>query len=406
MTSAGVAGFAITAPSLHRDGVDTVDRLRSVPRRTDTLIGSMRWSLKRPRGGLWGHPDFMKLWIGQSISEFGSQVSQLAIPWLAAVELHASPIQFSLLSIFGFLPFILFALPAWVWSTASRRRPILIVSDATRAFLLASIPLLWALGVLEMWHLLAIQFVVGVFTVFFDVAYQSYLPWLAVDRASLVEGNAKLQTTVSTSQVSRAEHRRCALIAAITAPYARVLDAVSFLLSTAYMFRIRKQEILPAKQEGAAKPKMLPELKEGLAYVVRHRYLRPIAACTGSSNFFGMITFTIFLLYAVRALHMSSFPRRLLVRNGRSGRDRGLARRASCAAGDRRGPGDRGARHPLLRLRGFVSARAAESPRARARGRVPAVRLRRCDLQHHAGEPAPGDHAPNGCRAAKNASMR
>ena len=222
----------------------------------------MRWSLKRPRGGLWGHPDFMKLWIGQSISEFGSQVSQLAIPWLAAVELHASPIQFSLLGVFGFLPFILFALPAGVWVDRLQRRPILIVSDATRAFLLASIPLLWALGVLEMWHLLAIQFVVGVFTVFFDVAYQSYLPSL-VDRASLVEGNAKLQTTVSTSQVAGPSIAG-ASIAAINAPYAILLDAVSFLLSTAYMFRIRKQEILPAKQEAPAKPEMLPELKQVL----------------------------------------------------------------------------------------------------------------------------------------------
>ena len=68
--------------------------------------------LRRPTGGLWSHPDFLKLWTGQTISEVGSQVSQLAIPWLAAVNLHASPIEFSLLGVLGFLPFILFALPA------------------------------------------------------------------------------------------------------------------------------------------------------------------------------------------------------------------------------------------------------------------------------------------------------
>src|SRR5258705_11144732 len=71
--------------------------------------------LRRPTGGLSRHPDFVKLWTGQSISEFGSQVSQLAIPWLAAVDLNASPLQFSLLGVFGFLPFLLFALPARVW---------------------------------------------------------------------------------------------------------------------------------------------------------------------------------------------------------------------------------------------------------------------------------------------------
>jgi MFS family permease len=258
----------------------------------------------RPRGGLWGHADFLKLWTGQSISEFGSQVSALAIPWLAAVGLHASPLQFSLLGVLGFLPFIIFALPAGVWVDRLRRKPILIVGDAARAVLLGLLPVLWALDTLEMWHLFVIQFVVGVFTVFFDVAYQSYLPSL-VDREQLVEGNAKLQLTVSTAGVA-GPGLSGALIAAITAPYAIVLDAVSFLVSTAFMIPIRKPETLPEKTEGAPKPKMLPELKEGLAFVLRHPYLRPIAACTGSANFFGQILFAVALLYFVRTLHLSS----------------------------------------------------------------------------------------------------
>src|SRR6266536_1880359 len=261
--------------------------------------------LRRPTGGLWSHPDFLKLWTGQSISEFGSQISQLAIPWLAAVGLHATPLEFSILNVLGFLPFILFALPAGVWVDRLRRKPILIIGDAARAVLLAAIPLLWARDLLEMWHLLVISFVVGVFTVFFDVAYQSYLPSL-VDREHLVEGNAKLQTTVSTAQVA-GPSLAGALIAAITAPYAIVLDAASFVVSTAFMIPIRRAEVLPSRSEGAPKPKMLPELKEGLAFVVRHPHLRAIASCTGSSNFFGAIGFTIALLYLVRTLHLSSF---------------------------------------------------------------------------------------------------
>jgi MFS family permease len=258
----------------------------------------------RPRGGLWGHADFLKLWTGQSISEFGSQISGLAIPWLAAVELNASPLEFSLLGVLGFLPFILFALPAGVWVDRLRRKPILIVGDFARALLLALVPVLWALGVLDIWHLLVIQFVVGVFTVFFDVAYQSYLPSL-VDRDQLVEGNAKLQLTVSVALVA-GPGLAGLLIAALGAPYAIVLDAISFVVSTAFLLVIRRREILPEKTEGAPRPKMLPELKEGLAFVVRHPHLRAIAACTGSSNFFFSIAFTIFLLYAVRVLHLSS----------------------------------------------------------------------------------------------------
>ena len=139
--------------------------------------------LRRPTGGLWSHSDFLKLWTGQTISEVGSQVSGLAIPWLAAVSLHATPLEFSVLGLLGFLPFMLFALPAGVWVDRLRRRPILIAGDAARAVLLAYIPIAWALGILDIWQLMVLQFVIGICTVFFDVAYQSYLPSL-VDRTS------------------------------------------------------------------------------------------------------------------------------------------------------------------------------------------------------------------------------
>src|ERR671931_1004432 len=108
------------------------------PRRTDTLIASMPLTLKLPRGGLWGHPDFMKLWIGQSISEFGTPVSQIAIPWIAIKILDASAFAVAALTTVQFLPFLLFALPAGVWVDRLPRRMILIVGDGGRALLLAS----------------------------------------------------------------------------------------------------------------------------------------------------------------------------------------------------------------------------------------------------------------------------
>jgi MFS family permease len=260
--------------------------------------------LRRPTGGLWSHPDFVKLWAGQSISELGSQVSQLAIPWLAAVGLHASPIEFSLLGVLGFLPFILFALPAGVWVDRLRRRQILIVGDSARAVLLTLIPILWATGVLRIWHLLVLQFVIGVFTVFFDVAYQSYLPAL-IEREHLVDGNSKLQLTVSVAQVG-GPSMTGGLIAAITAPYAIVVDAASFVVSTVFMLRMTHRENVPRQDPDEPRPKMWPQVKEGLAWVLGNRQLRAIAGCTGTSNFFGQVVFAIFILYAVRVLHLSS----------------------------------------------------------------------------------------------------
>ena len=247
----------------------------------------------------------MKLWTGQSVSEFGTQISALAIPWLAAVDLHVSPFEFSLLGVLGFMPFILFALPAGVWVDRLRRRPILIVGDASRAVLLGYIPLAWALGILDIWQLYAITFAVGIFTVFFDVAYQSYLPAL-VDRDSLVEGNSKLQTTVSLAGTAGPGVAGL-LISTLTAPYAIVLDAASFVVSTAFMIPIRSKETPPERAAGAPKPKLLPELKEGLAYVVRHSHLRWIAMCTGTSNYFGQMIFAVSVLYMQRTLHMSAF---------------------------------------------------------------------------------------------------
>jgi MFS family permease len=260
--------------------------------------------MRRPSGALWSHPDFIKLWTGQSISELGSQVSQLAIPWLAAVDLHASPLAFSLLGVLGFLPFILFALPAGVWVDRLRRRQILIVGDSARAVLLAMIPVLWFAGVLEIWHLLVLEFLIGIFTVFFDVAYQSYLPAL-IEREHLVDGNSKLQVTVGIAQVG-GPSLAGVLIAAITAPYAIVVDSVSFVISSVFMIRMRHRENLPRQDADEPRPRMWPQVKEGLAWVVGQRNLRAIAGCTGTSNFCSSLMFAIVILYMARVLHLSA----------------------------------------------------------------------------------------------------
>jgi MFS family permease len=259
----------------------------------------------------------MRLWTGQTISEFGSQISALAVPILAAVSLDATPFEFAVLGLLNFLPFILFALPAGVWVDRLRRRSILIVGDASRAALLALIPILWALDALQMWHLLVLQFLIGIFTVFFDVAYQSYLPAL-IDREHLIDGNSKLQLTVSVSQVA-GPPLSGALIAAISAANAIIFDCVSYVLSTIFMFRIRHRESPPQHDETNPRPKMWPQVKEGLDWVVRHPWLRSIAACTGTSNFFWTLAQSIVVLYMLRTLHLSKLELGLVFGVGSAG---------------------------------------------------------------------------------------
>ena len=255
-----------------------------------------------PRTALTRQPDFLKLWAAESISQFGTQVSLLAIPLIAALFLHVDPFAFSLLGVVEMLPFILISLPAGVWVDRLRRRPILIVGDLGRAVALLSIPVAYALGGLTIWQLYIVGFVNGVLTVFFDVAYQSYLPAL-VDREDILEGNSKLEISRSAAQIVGPGISGF-LIGVITAPFAVVVDAISFLGSALFVFGIRKAEPVPERPKTAdgKHPSMRSEIAAGLRYVLGSPYLRNIAACTGSSNLFGNLGFSIMILYLVRDL--------------------------------------------------------------------------------------------------------
>jgi MFS family permease len=214
-----------------------------------------------------------------------------------------SAFKVALLGVIDFAPFILVSLPAGVWVDRMSRKQILVVADVGRALLLATIPLAYWLDVLTIWQLYAVGFSFGTLTVFFDVAYQSYLPSL-VDRDRLVEGNAKLEVSRSGAQLA-GPSLAGPLIDLLTAPVALVVDAISFLSSAAFLFRIKREENLPERKKEEEKPRMRAELAEGLRYVLGHRYLRWIAASTATFNFFSNVLFAIFLVYAVRELELS-----------------------------------------------------------------------------------------------------
>jgi MFS family permease len=246
---------------------------------------------------LWRHADFLKLWAGQSISQVGTQVSLLAIPLTAVVVLHANAFQAGLLGTFEFLPFLLVGLPAGVWVDRMARRPVLIVADVGRAVALASIPVAAGMGRLHMPQLYVVSFVVGVLTVFFDVAYQSYLPSL-VSRQQLVDGNGKLEFSRATAEIAGPGFGG-ALVGLVTAPIAIAADAVSYVFSVASLLVIRKPEHVEPRAHGS---RLRSELAEGVRYVLGHRLLRPIAMCTGIGNYFSHIAVAVLILYAVRDL--------------------------------------------------------------------------------------------------------
>ena len=259
----------------------------------------------RPKDGLWRHPDFLKLWSAETISQFGTQVSLLAIPFVAVVVLDASTFQVAVLGVVDFLPFMIFTLPAGVWVDRMRRRPILIAGDFGRAALLISIPLAYVLDILTLGQLYVVGFLVGTCTVFFDVAYMSYLPSL-VERKEIIEGNSKLEVSRSAAQIAGPGFAGL-LIQAVTAPYAIFLDAVSFLGSGLFFFGIRRPEEPPSTQAtDGEKPGLRKELKEGLRFVFGNPNLRAQAACTATSNFFSNVSFAIVIVFLVRELGLSA----------------------------------------------------------------------------------------------------
>jgi MFS family permease len=263
------------------------------------------------RPSLWRQGDFMKLWTGQTISQFGDEITGLAIPLLATLILHAGPLEFGILGVVRFLPWILFTLPAGVWVDRMRRRPILIGADLARAVLLISIPIAFVGGWLTMIQVYIVAFFAGTLEVFFDVAYQSYLPSI-VERDELVEGNSKLELSRAASQVAGPTVAGF-LIQAIQAPFAILFDAASYLAAAVFVGIIRREEVGPEPHDPATgeRPTMWQEARAGVGYVFSNRYLRSIAACTGTANLFSNMSGAVLILYLVNEDALNLTPGRI-----------------------------------------------------------------------------------------------
>ncbi|HET8628701.1 MAG TPA: MFS transporter [Thermomicrobiales bacterium] len=257
--------------------------------------------MDRRFAGLWRHPDFLKLWAGQTVSAFGDQVSLLALPFAAVLALHAGAAQMGFLAAAGRAPVLLVGLFAGVWADRLRRRPLLIGADLGRALLLGSIPAVALLGRLTLPYLYAVAFLVGALAVVFSVAYQAYLPML-VARAELAEGNSKLTATRSIAQIA-GPGLAGALVQLLTAPVAILADAASFLVSALSLSAIRKPEprLRAVREAGST----WGEIGEGLRLVWRNPVLRAAAGSGGTYNCCNAMILALYVLYLARGLALS-----------------------------------------------------------------------------------------------------
>jgi MFS family permease len=247
--------------------------------------------------GLWRHADFMRLWTGQTISVFGSMIGGAALSFTAILVVHATPFELGVLAAAGLAPAFLTSLVAGAWVDRLPRRPILIAADAGRALALLTIPLAAFAGVLRIEQLYAVAFVVSILTIFFDVAYQAYLPEL-VSREELVDGNSKLSASAAVAEIGGFGVAGW-LVQWFTAPLAILLDALSFVASAVSVGLIRTPEP-PAPP--VAQPNLTREVVEGLVEVWRSPLLRSIALCTLTLELSGGIYGALVVLYMSQGL--------------------------------------------------------------------------------------------------------
>src|SRR4051794_1289877 len=260
------------------------------------------------------HRDFRHLWAAETVSQFGSQVTLLALPVVAVTVLDASPLQMGVLAALETAAFLLIGLPAGAWVDRWRRKRVLVTADLVRAVALAVVPVAYLLDVLTLGQLFAVAAVTGTATVFFDVAYQSYLPTL-VARDQLVDGNGKLEASRAVAQVA-GPGATGVLLRVLGAPLLLAVDAVSFLLSALFIGGIQHADRVPDR---AARRPLRTEIAEGLGFVVRHPLLRRIVACTGTGNLFGTVTSTLLVLFALRELDLSESTLGLVLSAGAVG---------------------------------------------------------------------------------------
>jgi MFS family permease len=239
----------------------------------------------------------MLLWGGQTVSEVGTQISVLVLPLLAVGVVNASTFQVTLLMAIETLPILLFALPAGVVADRVRRRMLMIWCNAGRLLLFASIPLAALVAEVTMAHLYVVAAGVGVLTIFFDVAYQSYLPSL-VRTDQLMDGNGKLGTTQSLARFV-GPSAGGGLVGLVGAAWAVAADALSYVVSSVTLLLIRTPEPVPVKSRT---PRFRAELAEGLSFAWHHPVLRKVIACSATASLFAGSLEALLVLYLVRVL--------------------------------------------------------------------------------------------------------
>ena len=262
--------------------------------------------------GLYQHPDFMKLWAGQTVSQFGSRITRGALPLTAVLLLGATPAQMGILAASSALSALFFGLFLGVWVDRLHRRPLLIAADIGRLIILLSVPIAALTGHLSIALIGIVTILTGALTLLFDTAYYAVLPAL-IGADNVLEGNAKLATTDALAEVGGPAIAGL-LVQLITAPIAILFDAASFAVSAVSLALIRTPEI--PRTGRAVEVSVWHEIAEGWRAIVGHPLLRVIATGNTAQTFFGNFYAALYSVYVLRVVGLTPAVEGILIAGG------------------------------------------------------------------------------------------
>lgn len=255
-----------------------------------------------------GHPlapapgsSFARYWTAAAISSFGSAVTAVAMPVLVVQSLGATPFEVGVVNAAQFVPYALLGLVAGVYTDRWRRKPILGWASVGRALSLSAVPVLWLVGVLQIWMLVIALLLFGTFSVFGFAATQSLLPRL-VPRARLVSANARLDQT-DAAAMTLGPAIGGGLVGLLGAPVAIAVDAISYLVDAALNASIRVDE----PRLDSHRRNLRVEIRDGLQWTYRHRTLGPLAVSTHVWFLANGAAMTVLSLLALRSLGFTAY---------------------------------------------------------------------------------------------------
>ncbi|WP_405951369.1 MFS transporter [Streptomyces prunicolor] len=262
---------------------------------------------------LWRDRRFVRFWCGQSVSQFGDRISELALPLMAVGALRASANQVALLTALVWTPNLLgLLLGAWVDRRPGKRQ-LMLLADLFRAAVLLTLPIAYALDTVTLAQLYTVALLTGAAAVVFNTAYSSFFAHL-VPPESYVEANSKLSASRSVSFIAGPAVGG-GLVQALTAPVAVIADALSFVASAILVGRTRVDEPVPVQvpvqvpvpvATTSAGPSLLRRAREGLTFVIHEPVMRAGLLCTTTVNFFTFLSGTgLLVLFADRVLQLS-----------------------------------------------------------------------------------------------------